>query len=141
MVARSSKVAAAVTVLSKVKVCRDGELILKSALISDVLSLFCSRLLGSMSPWVCRLLIISRMGLLSVAFLTILRGLKEISLGASVYREKISGKTPLRFTSADCQGIGFGFSQPHFLSPTYQKSAHPMTGGGRHGELDQSGKH
>lgn len=40
------KAATAITVLSKIKACRDGELLFKSALISTVLSMFCSWFLG-----------------------------------------------------------------------------------------------
>lgn len=92
------KAATTITVLSKIKACRDGELLFKSALISTVLSTFCLWFLG-------------------------LPELKE--------------RTSLAFTHSDCQGIRFGFSQPHLLLPIYQKAVDPMTDGGRHGELGE----
>ena len=36
-----------------------------------------------------------------------------------------------------CHGIEFGFSQSHLLSPTFQRTADPMTGGGSRGELGE----
>lgn len=98
MADRNSKVPTVRIVQSKVKACRDGELLFKLTLISTVLSPFCSWLSG-------------------------LPELKE--------------STSLEFTCGDCQGIGFGFFQPHLLSPPYQRAADPMTGGGRHGELGE----
>ncbi len=121
-----------------------GGVLLKSTIISTVLSVFSSRLLRLHQ--LLNLLFVSRL----VTILNeaddcgIIYKLQELDRG--VFRcavvhveseEQWGENTTLRSSSADRTGAGWAFSQPHYLLPVCQKAGDPLTDGGGNGELCQ----
>src|SRR4029434_382009 len=135
--------------LSMVRGGSAGGLLLKSTVISTVLSVFSSRLLQPHHRTSCSTSRLyadsssSRMrpitDVLSADFRSLTDGSPEVQ--SLVYREEQWGEhTSLGGTSADCPGAGYNFSQPHLLLPVYQEVCNPLTGGGMHSELGEFGE-
>ncbi len=125
---------------------RAGGFLLKSTIISTVLSMLSSRL--RLHQTANSLTLLSLSGLVTILNETdqcgVVCKLQELDggvFGCAVIRlhgeEQWGGNTALRSSSADRTGAGWEFSQPHKLLLVCQEAGDPLTEGGGDGKLCQ----